>query len=150
MDNNADIINSTKSLSLSRRIARMIVSVILVVIVMTEDSLPAPWLLVLSAITVYTIVTGLLGWDPLLKLLQLEHLQLPDQPLSFAAQLECAAIGGVCIGMGIFYRSPDSLLLSLLPFLGIYPILICAIKYDLLDYILRSYRRRTIVTKDTD
>ena len=141
--------NAIKILTLSQRIARIMVSVILVVVVTTEASLGTPWLLVLSAIVVYTIVTGFLGWDPILKLLKQSNPQLPYQKLSFAAQLECAGIGSICIAVGFLFRGSDSVLLSLLPFLGIYPIIICAIKYDLLAHLLQSYRRG-FVKSDTD
>lgn len=139
MDNKTH--HTNRFLTLSQCISRIIVSIILVAVVTSEAMLPTPWLLVLSAIALYTIVTGFIGRDPLLKLLKQSHPQLPDQKLSFAAQLECAAIGMICITIGILYRSSDTLLLRLLPFLGIYPILICAIKYDVLSHLLQSYSR---------
>ena len=139
MDNKAH--NTNKLLTLSQRIARIIVSIILVAVVTKESLLAAPWLLVLFIIAVYIIATGLLGWDPLLKLVKQSYPQFSDQKLSFVAQLECATIGVVCIVMGILYRDSDMLLLRLLPFFGIYPILICAIKHDLLSYLLQSYSR---------
>jgi hypothetical protein len=149
MDNKTGHTNSIKFLTLSQRIARILVSIILVVIVTTEASPPTTWLLALSAIAVYAIVTGLLGWDPILKLLKQSHPHLPDQKLSFAAQLECAGFGAICVAIGVLFRDSDSVLLRVLPFLGIYPILLCAIKYDLLAYLLHSYRRG-FATRDTD
>lgn len=149
MDNNAGNINTTKFLTLSQRIARIMVSTILIAVVTTDTPPPTPWLLVLSVVTVYAIATGLLGWDPLLKLLRQSHAQLPNQKLSLAAQLECAGFGAVCVTVGILYRGSDSLLLNLLPFLGIYPIVICAIKHDLLAYLLQSYLQGS-ATRDTD
>ena len=147
MDNKAH--NTNKPLTLSQRIARIIVSIILVAVVTKESLLAAPWLLVLFIIAVYTIATGLLGWDPLLKLVKQSYPQFSDQKLSFVAQMECATIGVVFIVMGILYRDSDTLLLRLLPFFGIYPILICAIKYDLLSYLLQSYSR-SFTTKNNN
>lgn len=141
MENKAGNRNSSTCLTLSQRIARVMLSTILVIVASTETSLTISWLLVLSAIAMYSMVTGILGWDPLLKLLKHSHPQLPDQKLSFAAQLECLAFGAICVTVGILFRGSDSVLLNILPFLGIYPILICAIKYDLLAYLLLSYRR---------
>ena len=141
MDIKTGNIRRIKYLTLSQRIARVIVSTILMTIVATDALLPTPWLVVLFAIAIYTIITGILGWDPILKQLKKSQPQLPDQTLSFAAQFECASFGVICIAVGVFYRGSDSILLNLLPFLGIYPILICAIKYDLLAYLVQSYRR---------
>ena len=139
----------SKFLTLSQRIARVLVSIMLLTVVTTEVSLPALWLVVLSIIAVYTVVTGLLGWDPLLKRLKLSNPQLSDQKLTCAAQLECITIGAIFVGVGILYRGSDTVLLRILPFLGIYPIFICAIKYDLLAYLLQSYRR-SFASRDTD
>jgi hypothetical protein len=136
-------------LTLSQRIARILVSIMLLAVFTTEVSLPTHWLVILSVIAVYTIVTGLLGWDPLLKRLKLSHPQLPDQKLTCAAQLECIVIGAIFVGVGILYRGSDSALLRILPFLGIYPIFICAIKCDLLAYLLQSYRQ-SFASRDTD
>ncbi|KPJ95766.1 MAG: hypothetical protein AMJ53_02080 [Gammaproteobacteria bacterium SG8_11] len=137
MDNSTYTVR--KHLTLSQRIARILASIILVVVVTTEALLPLSWSLTLSAIAVYTISTGLSGWDPILKLLKQSQLLQPDQKLGIAAQFECAAIGAVCVTVGFLYSSSDSVVLRLLPFFGIYPILICAIKYDLLSYLLHSY-----------
>ena len=141
MDNKTGVIHSIKYLTLSQRIARIMASTILMSIVATEALLATPWLLVLSALSVYSIVTGISGWDPILNKLKQSHPQLPDQMLSLATQLECATFGLACIAVGVFYRGSDSILLNLLPLLGIYPILICAIKHDLLALLVQSYRR---------
>lgn len=140
--------DTVKFLNLSQRMGRTIVGLLLVAVVTTEALLPWPWLLALAALAAYTIVTGIFDWDPLLRQLRQSHPQLPDKKLSFTAQLECAAIGTMCIAAGILFRGSDSILLNVLPFLGIYPILICATKHDLLAYLLQSYRRDD-VTRDT-
>ena len=149
MKNNVGNTNTFTLLTLSQRIARTMLSAILTIVISTETVIPMAWLFVLSVIAFYTLVTGFLGQDPLLKLLKQSNEQLPDQKLSFAAQLECATFGAICVTVGILYRNSDSILLNILPFLGIYPILICAIKYDLLAYLLQSYRR-SMATRDTE
>ena len=132
---------SLNYLLLSQRIARIILGTILIVVVTTEAALTMSWLLVLSAIALYAMLTGFSGWEPLLQLLKLSHPQLPDHKLSLTPQFECAVFGMIFVLVGVLYRGSDSILLRLLPFLGIYPILICAIKHDLLAYVLQSYRR---------
>ena len=141
MDHTAGGALTGKFLTLSQRIARIIVGIILIAIVATEVTLTTPWSVVLSIIAVYTLSTGLSGSDPLLKRLKHAYPQLPDHKLNVAAQLECTAIGAVFIAAGVLYRGSDSVLLRILPFLGIYPLLICAIKYDLLAYLMHSYRQ---------
>ena len=73
--------------------------------------------------------------------LKLSIRQLPDHALGVVAQLECLSIGLICIAVGVMNHNADSLLLLLLPFLGIYPILLCGVKHDLLGYLLQSYRK---------
>jgi len=128
-------------LPLSLRIVRLMIGVILVVAVTQEMLLSDSWTLVLSALAIYSIVTSLFGRDPLFALLKLSIPQLPDHALGVVAQLECLSIGLICIAVGIMNNHVDSLLLPLLPFLGIYPILLCGVKHDLLGCLLQSYRR---------
>ena len=136
------VINSTapNSLPVSLRMLRLMLSALLLIAVATEWSLSGFWLLVLSALALYTFVTGVFGRDPLFAVLRMSSHQLPDHTLGVVAQLECLAIGMICIIAGILNRNADSLILTLLPFLGIYPILLCAVKHDLLGYLLQSYR----------
>ena len=128
------------SLPISLRMMRLLLSALLVIIIATEWSLSSFWQLVLSALAIYTFVTGVFGRDPLFAVLRLSIRQLPDHALGVVAQLECLAIGLICIVAGIMHHNVDSLILPLLPFFGIYPILLCAVKHDLLGYLLQSYR----------
>jgi hypothetical protein len=128
-------------LSLSLRIVRLMTGVILVVAITMEMSLSDFWKLPLSILAIYSFVTGLFGRDPLFSVLKLSVRQLPNHALGVMAQLECLFVGLVCIALGIMNRHADSLLLQLLPFLGIYPILLCGIKHDLLGYLVQSYRK---------
>ena len=136
------VLNSTteNSLPISLRLMRLILSALLVIAVATELSLSGFWQLMLTALAIYTFVTGVFGRDPLFIVLRLTNLQLPDHTLGVVAQLECLSIGLICIVAGIMNRNADSLILPLLPFFGIYPILLCAVKHDLLGYLLQSYR----------
>ena len=139
------VINSTapNSLPVSLRMLRLMLSALLLIAVATEWSLSGFWLLVLSALALYTFVTGVFGRDPLFAVLRMSNYQLPNHTLGAVAQLECLAIGMICIIAGILNRNADSVILSLLPFLGVYPILLCAVKHDLLGYLLQSYRSDT-------
>ena len=128
------------SLSLSLRLIRLVLSALLIVVVATEITLSSTWQLVLSALAIYAFVTGMFGRDPVFALLRLTNCQLPDHALGVVAQLECLSIGLICIVAGIMHHNADSLILPLLPFFGIYPILLCAVKHDLLGYLLQSYR----------
>ena len=139
------VLNTThhNSLPISLRIMRLMLSILLVIAVVTELSLSAFWQLLLSALALYTFITGVFGRDPLFTLLRLTNLQLPDYSLGVAAQVECLSIGLICIVAGIVNHNADSLVLPLLPFFGIYPIVLCAVKHDLLGYLLQSYRNDT-------
>lgn len=141
MLNVTDPRHSPSSLPLSLRMVRLILSILFVIAIATELSLSNFWMLVLSGLALYTFITAIFGWDPLFLLLRLSIRQLPDQALSVAAQVECFAIGLICIVAGIVNRNMDSLVMALLPFFGIYPILLCAVKHDLLNYLLQTYRR---------
>ncbi len=127
-------------LPLSLRIVRLMISVMLVIAIMVETSLSDNWKLVLSILAIYTFVTGLFGRDPVFAVLKLSIRQLPNRALDVVAQIECLTIGVMCIAVGIMNRHTDSLVLPLLPLLGIYPILLCGVKHDLLGYLLQSYR----------
>jgi len=137
---------STKCLTLSQRIARVLVSIILCASILGETALPISWIVLLVSLATYTLLSGISGWDPWLARLKQRQAStnstLPyNHKLNSAAQLECATIGVLCVAAGIFNRGSGSLWLNLLPFLGIYPILLCAIKYDVLAYLVDSYRQ---------
>ncbi|WP_455203025.1 hypothetical protein [Kaarinaea lacus] len=127
-------------LPLSVRMLRLMISVLFVTAITLQTSLSEFWKLALAALAVYTFVTGVFGWDPLFAVLRLSIRQLPDHALGAVSQFECLAIGLFCIAAGIMNRNEDSLIFLLLPFLGIYPILLCAVKYDLLSFLLQTYR----------
>lgn len=144
------IINHTGSnyLPLSLRIVRLMISVLLVV-TMLEEMVPwGLWKYALVFVAVYTLVTGLFGKDPLFLLFKLPNCEIPNHTLGMLAQIECLSIGLICIAVGIMYRHTDSFFLQLLPFLGVYPVLLCAVKHDLLSYLLQSYNK-DIRTKKT-
>lgn len=128
-------------LPLSLRMVRTMLSLLLVIAITTELTLSVFWEWVLSALAIYTFVTGIFGRDPLFRLLQFSSSRLPERALDVVSQVECFLIGAICIAAGIVHHNTDSLVIALLPFFGIYPILLCAVKYDLLDHILQTYRR---------
>lgn len=127
------------SLPLSLRLMRIALSALLVIVITTEWSLGYLWQVMLSILAVYALFTGVFGRDPVFNILKLTLHRLPDHSLGMVAQLECLFVGLSCIAIGIIHRNSESVIISLLPFLGIYPILLCAIKHDLLGYLLRSY-----------
>ena len=138
--------SSTKCLALSQRIARILVSTILCAVVLGETALPMMWKVILVTVAIYTLLSGISGCDPWLARLRQRQVNSASTPLinhklNAAAQLECAAIGVLCVAAGIFNRGSGSVWLNLLPFLGIYPILLCAIKHDVLAYLVDSYRQ---------
>ena len=128
------------SLPLSLRVIRLIISILLAVAVVTELSLSTFWQLTLSGLAVYTLITGLFGRDPLFAVLRLSIGPLRDHALTIVAQVECFAIGFVCIVAGVVNHNADSLIMPLLPFVGIYPMLLCAVKHDLLSYLLQFFK----------
>ncbi|WP_455365188.1 hypothetical protein [Kaarinaea lacus] len=139
------VLNSTSeshnSLPLSLRMVRLVLSFLLVIALVTEPSLSSIWQLSLIVLAIYALITGLFGRDPLYVLLQVSFRRLPDHALDVVAQVECFAIGLMCIVAGIVHHNANSLVMALLPFFGIYPVLLCALKHDLLGYLLQSYRR---------
>jgi hypothetical protein len=139
------VLNATdqyhSSLPLSLRLVRFLLGVLLVIALATELSLSGFWQLLLSAVAIYAFITGVFGRDPLFMMLRVTIRRLPDHALNVAAQVECFAIGLICIVAGIAHHNTDSLVMALLPFFGIYPVLLCAVKHDLLGYLLQSYRR---------
>lgn len=128
-------------LPISLRLVRLVISVLLAVTVLTEPALSVFWQVVFSVLSLYSIVTGLMGSDPFFKLLRTSRGPRLNQALGVAAQLECFFIGSVCIVIGVMFHNMDSLVLRYLPFVGIYPILLCAVQHDLLGFLLQSYRR---------
>ena len=136
------MLNSTgpNLMPLSLRIARLMLSTLLVIAIATELSLSSFWKLMLSTLALYTFATGVFGRDPLFDVLRLSIRQLPNHALGIVAQLECLTIGSICFVAGIINHNADSLVLPLLPFFGVYPILLWVVKYDLLGYLLQSYR----------
>lgn len=129
------------SLPLSLRLVRLTIGMLLIVAIATELLLPVYWQFILSVLAFYTFITAVFGRDPLFSVLRLSLREPSDHALSVAAQVECFAIGLICIVAGIMNRNMNSLVMTLLPFLGIYPILLCAVKHDLLSYLLQSYRK---------
>ena len=130
-----------RSLPLSLRLVRFMLGVLLVIALTTELSLSGFWQLLLSTLAIYAFITGIFGRDPLFLMLRVSIRRLPDHALNVAAQVECFAIGLICIVAGIAHHNTDSLVMALLPFFGIYPILLCAVKHDLLGYLLQTYRK---------
>lgn len=128
-------------LPISLRIVRLVISALLAVTVITEPALAGFWQVVFSFLSLYTFVTGLVGSDPFFKLLRTPRVSLINQALGVVAQMECFFIGLLCIVIGVMFHNMDSLVLRYLPFIGIYPILLCAVKHDLLGFLLQSYRR---------
>ena len=146
--------SGTKCLALSQRIARVFVSIVLCAVVLGETALPITWKVILVTVAIYTSLSGFSGCDPWLARLRQRQVNatsapLPNHKLNAAAQLECATIGVLCVAAGIFNRGSGSLWLNLLPFLGVYPILLCAIKYDVLAYLVDSYRKTSSRTTGT-
>lgn len=138
---------SNNLLSISLRLVRMIIGLLLLIVLATETNLSNVWQLTFAAVALYTLVTALSGRDPVIAILKFSKHQLPDQALSLVAQVECLSIGLLCIIAGILNHHSDSLVLRMLPFVGIYPIILCAVKYDLLGYLLRSYRKDLRIEK---
>ena len=133
---------SSDKLSLSLRLMRLLLSILLFVIIGTEFSLSGLWQLVLVTLALYALVTGLFGSDPVFVTLGLSTLRSSDHELSIAAQLECLAIGLTCIAAGVMNRDMDSVTISVLPFVGVYAIVICAVRHDLLGYLIKSYQKQ--------
>ena len=134
------ISNNQNSLSISVRLVRLMVSVLSVIAVLTEVTLSGFWQSVLSLLAVYTFVTGVFGRDPLFALLRHTNREMPNYALNVVAQVECLTIGLICFMVGIMNSHAGSLIFILLPFLGIYPIVLCIVKHDLLGYLLQTYR----------
>ena len=137
------VLNSsrTDSLSISLRLLRVMLSALLVYAVATEPAITGFWQLLLSVLAVYTFITGVNGRDPVFALLRHNNRLLPEHTLDMLSRLECLAIGSICFVAGIFNQFHNSFVFLLLPFLGIYPIVLCIIRHDLLGYLLQSYRR---------
>ncbi len=106
-----------------------------------EQAFSGYWETVLSVLAGYAFITGIFGKDPLFAILKLSVRPLPDYALGVVAQLECLFIGLVCIAAGVMNLNVNSIVVIILPFLGIYPVLLCAVKHDLLGYLILSYRR---------
>lgn len=134
--------NSTNqnSLSISLRLSRIMLSALLVIAVSTETTLSGFWQLALSVLAIYTFVTGVFGRDPVFALLGYTNRQMPDHSLDVVAQVECLSIGLICFITGIAHHYTGSLIFLVLPFLGIYPIVLCIVRHDLLGYLFQSYR----------
>lgn len=128
------------SLSISLRLVRLVLGALLVFILLTEISLTIFWQVFFVVLALYSLLTGVFGRDPVFALFGLTTHQLPDHTLGMIAQLECLSLGLICIVVGVMNRNVDSLVFPILPFLGIYPVLLCAIKHDLLGFLLQSYR----------
>ena len=138
----ADFLSASQdSLSISLRIGRLVLSALLAAAVTTEVTLTIFWQLALSGLAIYTFITGVNGRDPLFARLRDANDRMSEQALDILARLECLSIGLICLVAGIMNQHVDSLLFRVLPFLGVYSILLCAVKYDLLGYLLQSYRR---------
>ena len=131
---------SQRTLPISLRIVRVMVSVVLSIAIYTDMTLSGTWTLALSGLAIYTFVTAVLGEDPIVALLRRTNSQVPGHALDVVAQVECLAIGLICFVTGIVRYHPDSLIFLLLPFFGIYPIVLCIVRHDLLGYLLQSYR----------
>ena len=99
---------SQYSLSISLRIVRLMLSVLLITAVSTELTLSDFWHVALSILAIYTFVTGLFGRDPLLALLRRTNRRIPDHALDLVAQLECLFIGLICIVAGIIHHHVNS------------------------------------------
>ena len=137
------VLNSNRldSLSISLRLLRVMLSALLIYAVAAEPLITGFWQLLLSVLAVYTFITGVNGRDPLLALLRHNNRQRSEHTLDFVARLECLSIGSICFAAGMFNQFHNSIVFLLLPFLGIYPIVLCIIRHDLLGYLLQSYRR---------
>lgn len=129
------------SLSISLRLLRLILSMLLAFAVSTEPAIMGSWQLILSVLAVYTFITAINGRDPVLARLRRSRRQLPEHALDLVSRLECLSIGLICFLAGMLIQFSDSLLFLALPFLGIYPIVLCIMRHDLLGFLLQSYRR---------
>ena len=129
------------SLSVSLRLLRLMLSGLLVLAVMTETAITGFWQLTMSVLAVYTFITAVNGRDPLFAVLRRSSSQLPDHMLDVFARLECLSIGVICFAAGMMNEYHNSLIFLMLPFLGIYPIVLCIMRHDLLGFLLQSYRR---------
>ena len=146
-------VSKQNALPVSVRLVRLIVSVLSVTALLTEVTLSGFWQSVLAALAVYAFVTGVFGRDPLFVLLGHRGHRIPGDAQSInrnpnpahglnrVAQLECLTVGLVCFVVGIMHSHTGSMIFLLLPFLGIYPIVLCIVRHDLLDYLLQSYRK---------
>ena len=128
------------SLPISLRLMRLILGFLLLFSLAVEKPFSEIWELVLTFTCAYALITGLFGKDPLFAILRLSIGPLPDYTLNVLAQLECLSVGVICIVAGILNFNVDSVVVLILPFIGIYPIMLCAIKHDLLGYLILSYR----------
>jgi len=136
------VLNSTSqnSLSISLRLSRIMLSALLVIAVTTELTITSFWQVALSVLAIYTFVTGVFGRDPVFALLGYTSRQLPDHSLDMVAQMECLSIGLICFVTGLVHQYTGSIIFLVLPFLGIYPIVLCIVRHDLLGYLFQSYR----------
>lgn len=129
------------SLTISLRLLRFMLSAVLVFAVLTEPAVTNYWQVTLSALAVYTFITAVIGRDPLFARIRRGNKPLSENALDLIAQVECFSIGLICFIAGMLIHFTNSLVFMLLPFLGIYPIVLCLMKHDLLGFLLQSYRR---------
>lgn len=129
------------SLTISLRLLRLILSAVLVFAVTNEPAVTGYWQITLSSLAIYTLITGAIGRDPLFAYFRQKNKPLSDNALDIIAQAECFSIGVICFVAGMFIHFTNSVVFMLLPFLGIYPIVLCMMKHDLLGFLLKSYRR---------
>lgn len=137
------VLNSGKpdSLTISLRLLRLMLTAVLVFAVITEPAVTGYWQISLPALAIYTFITAAIGRDPLFNYFRQGSKPLSDNALDVIAQVECFSIGVICFAAGMFIHFTNSVVYMLLPFLGIYPIVLCMMKHDLLGFLLKSYRR---------
>jgi len=129
------------SLSISLRLLRLTLSALFVFAVVAEPDVTGFWKLILSVLAVYTFITAINGRDPVLSVLRRGNSKIPEHTLDMIARLECLSIGLICFAVGMLNHFSHSLVFMMLPFLGIYPIVLCIIRHDLLGFLLQSYHR---------
>jgi len=132
--------NRPDSLCISLRLLRLMLSALLVFAVMTEPAITGFWQLIMSVLAVYTFITAVNGRDPVFAVFRRGSRPLPAHMLDVFARLECLSIGVICFAAGMMNEYHNSLIFLMLPFLGIYPIVLCIIRHDLLGFLLQSYR----------
>ena len=119
---------------------RLILSAVLVFAVAAKPAVSGYWQIILSGLAIYTLITGAIGKDPVLACFRQKNKPFSDNALDIIAQVECFSIGSNCFVAGMFAHFTHAVVFMLLPFLGIYPIVLCMMKHDLPGFLLKSYR----------